>query len=529
MTLHILWKAVSSHLFLWPTVCKWHCTFCERQSHHIFSYNQQGVSDIEHLVKTVSSHIFLWPTGCEWQSTFCERQSPPIFSHDQKQVSDILLSKEVSLHLFLWPIASQWHCTFVKGSLSHLFLYDQQEVSDFAHVMVVKGSLITSFPMSTSMWVTLHIYMLWKVVSSHHFLWSTASEWHCTFCEKSHHIFLYDPQFVSNIAHFLKDSLTTSFSMTNRKWETLHILWKATSHTPHLFLWLIGSEWHCTFMKDSLFTSFSYAQQVVSDIAHFVKSSLITSFPMTNRKSVTLNILQEALLSHLFLWPTVSEWHCTFCERHSHHIFSYDQQQVSDITHFVKSSLITSFTMINSLWVTLHIVWKAVSLYLLLWPTASEWHCTFCERQSHHINSMWVTLHILWKAVSFIASFPMTNSMWVTLHILWKAVLSHLFLWPTVCEWHCTFCERQSHPIFSYGQQQVSGIAHFVKWSLITSLLWPTVCEWHCTFCEKQSHHTFFPMTNSEWVALHISWKAVSSHLFLWPIGSERHCTFCEM
>ena len=32
-----------------------------------------------------------------------------------------------------------------------------------------------------------------------------------------------------------------------------------------------------------------------------------------------------------------------FCERHdSHHIFSYEQQGVSDIAYFVKSSLITS-------------------------------------------------------------------------------------------------------------------------------------------------------------------------------------------
>ncbi len=225
-------------------------------------------------------------------------------------------------------------------------------------------------------------------------------------------------------------------------------------------------------------------------ITHFVKGSLITSLPMTNRLWVTLPILWKVVSSHLFLWPTGGVWNCTFFEWQSHHIFSYDQQVVSEISPFVKGSLITSF------------------------PTT---------------NRLWVTLHILWKG-SLITSFPMTNSKWVALHILWKEVSSHLFLWFTVCEWHCTFCERQSHYIFSYDQQGVSDIAHSVKGSLtITSFpmtnsewvalhncerkphwphlfLWPTVCEWHCMFCKR----------------------AVSSHLFLWPIGCEWHCKFCE-
>ena len=114
--------------------------------------------------------------------------------------------------------------------------------------------------------------------------------------------------------------------------------------------------------------------------------------------------------------------------------------------------------MANSLWVniTLHILWKVVSSHLFLWPTASEWHCIFCRRDSHHIFS----------------------------------------LWPTVCEQHssCTLCKRQSHHIFSYhDQQQVRDIpvAHSVKGSLIT----------------------FFPLTNSLWVAWwHIFWHTFSAH-----------------
>ncbi len=54
-------------------------------------------------------------------------------------------------------------------------------------------------------------------------------------------------------------------------------------------------------------------------------------------------------------------------------------------------------------------------------------------------------------------------------------------------DWQCVseiegFCERQSYHIFSYHQQGVSDIVNFVKGSLITS----------------------FPITNSEWVILHI-------------------------
>ena len=285
--------------------------------------------------------------------------------------------------------------------------------------------------------------MLWKAVWSHLFLWPTASEWHRTFCERrSDHTFSYDQQQVGDIAHLVKEGLITSFPMTNREWVTLHIVWKTV--WSHLFLWPTGCEWHCTFCERRSDHIFSYDQQLVSDIAHVVKDSLITSFPMTNSKWVTLHILWKKVWSHLFLWPTGSEWRCTLCERQSDHIFSYDQQVVSDIAHFVKGSLITSF--------------------------------------------------------------PMTNSLWVTLHMLWKAVWSHLFLWPTGCEWHCTFCERRSDHIFSYDQQPVSDIAHFVKGSLITS----------------------FPMTNREWVTLHILWKAVWSQLFLWWTACEWHFTFCE-
>ena len=190
-----------------------------------------------------------------------------------------------------------------------------------------------------------------------HLLWPTACEWHCTFQ--------------------VKGSLI------------------------HLFLWPIAGEWCCTFCERECHYIFSHDWQKVSDITHFVNSCLITSFHVSNRLWATLHISWMAVLSNILLWSTACEWCGTYCER-----------QTSPIT-------------------------------FLPMTKGSEWLSTFCERWSHNIR--------------------MINSEWVTLHIVWKTVSSHLFLWPTASEWQCTFCERQSCHIFCYDAQQVSGIAHFGK------------------------------------------------------------------
>ena len=275
-------------------------------------------------------------------------------------------------------------------------------------------------------WAAFHI--LWKAVSSHVFLWLKGSEWYYTL-----------------------GSVITPFPMTNSKWVAFHIWWKAVSSpvpiTKRKWVAFHICESHCHHIS-------FYDQQAVSSIPHFVKS-LITLFPMTKGSEWGSTFVKGGLIKS-FLWPTVCECHCTFCERWSDHVFSYDQQLVSDIAHFVKGSLITFF--------------------------------------------------------------PMTNRKWVTLHIL---VWSHLLQWPTACEWHCTFCERQSDHAFtfSYDQQQVSDIAHVVRGSLITSVPMTKGSEWQCGIAHfvKGSLITYFPITKRKWVALHILWKAVSSHIFLSP------------
>ena len=162
---YILWKEVWWHLFLWPTASKWHCILCERQSNGIFCYDQQRVCDI----------------------SFCERQ--PIMSSDSSPMTNSL-----------WVILHTWW----KAVLLSL-PYDQQRVSDIAQVLRKSLSpyfpVLSLFPMTNRMWVTLHIW--WKAVSTH---------------------LSYEQQFVSDIAHFVKGSLSTPIPMINSLWVTLHIL-----------------------------------------------------------------------------------------------------------------------------------------------------------------------------------------------------------------------------------------------------------------------------------------------------------------
>ncbi len=448
VTLHILWKAVSSYLLLWPTGSEWHCTFLKCNLITCFPMtNSEWVTFHILWMGWFLSHFCLWPTiASGWHCIFYETVSESyVHMTNSKWVISYILCKEVSSYLFLWSIASES--------------------------------------------VTLHI--LWKGVSSHLPLWPTACEWHCTLCERDHS-FSYDQQGVSDIEHLWKagdSSLAHLF--TGSEWD-----YTFCERQSHCIFAMTNSKWvrYCTFCERWSHHIFSYDQQPVSNITHFVKTSLMTLFPMTDSLWVILHILWNAVSSHLFQWLIACEWHCTFCERQSYHFFYYEQQEVSNITHYVKRSFITF-----SLWPTgsewLCTVCEMEPYHYLLWPTGCEWHCRFCERESYHI----ISYHQ--QEVSDIADF----------------VKGHLFLWTTASEWHCTFCERQSHHIFSCDQQEVSDIAHCVKGSLITSFpttnskwvkshiferdssylfLWPTVCEWDCTFCEQPSHPSF-NMTNS--------------------------------
>lgn len=125
-----------------------------------------------------------------------------------------------------------------------------------------------------------------------------------------------------------------------------------------------------------------------------------------------------------------------FVQRQSHHILCHNQQGVSDIADFLEGSLITSGTMIHREWVKFHIFCKGGLSHLFLWPIGSQWHCrVFWKRVSSHIvliNRLWVTFQSFHKR-SLITSCALTNRQWVTLHFFWY----HVFLpWQTVCEWY---------------------------------------------------------------------------------------------
>ena len=154
-------------------------------------------------------------------------------------------------------------------------------------------------------------------------------------------------------------------------------------------------------MTNSLWVSkavsshFSDNKQDVSDIIHFVKDSLITSFPMTNSLWVISHVQCEYIISNTmakesqqrcFIFPRIptydfnsilkgGEWFRPLCYR----IFwthCFVLQIVSNLASLVKGGFVTPMT-----------------------------------------NSMWATLHILWCG-SLVTPFPMIKRVWVTLYMM---------------------------------------------------------------------------------------------------------------
>ena len=341
--------------------------------------------------------------------------------------------------------------------------------------------------------------------------------------------------------------------MTNSMWVTLDFFFftmqshcisshdqQDVSDTGFVFLyhavslyfisWPIGSEWHW--------------------ICFSLPCSLIAFHPMTNREWVTLDWFFFTMQSHCISshdQQDVSDTAFVFFTMQSHCISSHDQQDVSD-TAFV-------------------VLYHAVSLHFIPWPTESEWHCICfslpCSLIAFHpmTNRMWVTLHLFFLPCSLIAFHPMTNRMWVTLHLLFFTM--HFIPWPTVCEWHwicfslpCSliafhpmtnrewvtlplfFFTMQSHCISSHDQQYVSDStfvflyhavsshsSHYQQYVSDTAFVflscavslhfipWPTGSEWHCICVSLPcSLIAFHPTTNRQWVTLHLCFFTMQSH-----------------
>ena len=147
--------------------------------------------------------------------------------------------------------------------------------------------------------------------------------------------------------------------------------------------------------EDKWHLIFSWNQQHVSEIAHFwktvasnliswskdgkehfIEGSLITSFPMDNRKWVTLftSINRSHHILHYML-TTGSKCYCIFyMQFHYIILFSIDCEWTFHNSP-AKSNLTMSSPLINSLWVVLPFFWKTILSHVQLWPIGSEQHC----------------------------------------------------------------------------------------------------------------------------------------------------------
>ena len=473
--------AISSHLILWPIGSEWHSTpFSARQSHHISSHDQQGVSGTPtfflpgnvitfHLMtnskwvtppflfQVISSHFIPWPTACEWYSLLCSARQ----SHHNHLMTNSL-----------WETLPSFFCQEIS---SH-FIPWWQEVSD-TPTFFLPCNLITFHLMTNSKWVTLHPFFC-QALSSHFIPWPTACEWHSPYFSamQPHHVSSHDQQGVSD---------TLPFSLPG--------------NLIRFHPWPTASEWHSPL---------------------FLPGNFITFHCMTNSLWVTLPLFFQAMSSDFIPWPTGSEWHYpVFSARQSHHISSHDQQLVSDTPLFSARQF------------------HPISFHDQ--QLVSELPPPFSARQSHHISShdqqgvCDTPLFLLGNLITF---HPMTNSEWVTLPLLFcQAISSYFIPWSTGSEWHFPlFPARQSHHIPSHGKQQVSEIPpFFVPGNLITfhlmtnslwvtlphsfcqaislhSIPWPTGSEWHSPLFLLIIH---LPMTNSLWVIPSFSFcQPASSH-----------------
>ena len=233
---------------------------------------------------------------------------------------------------------SMWVTLLYCSLINHVSSHDQQQVSDTA----LSCSLINHVSSHDQQGVSDT-----ALLQSHQsclISWPTACEWHHgLYCSLINHVSSHDQQAVSDTA-------------------LLHF------HQSCLIPWPTGCEWHCLIAVSSLM-----------------------SHPMTNSLWVTL-LDSDARQSH----------QCSFCDQQGgvsdtvlcpplyhpihdqqvvspvkvsttlFHSISYDEQQVT--VSDMPSLPVTSLHMINSRWVTVHLL----SCYdLISWlPTASGWSTT---------------------------------------------------------------------------------------------------------------------------------------------------------
>ena len=210
-----------------------------------------------------------------------------------------------------------------------------------------------SYPMTNSLWVTLPSFLWCDLISwptgsesyypsilwcRHLNPWSTECELHCHFSAMhSHHILSTNRKWVA-VTLPIFSAIQAHHISSPDKWEVSHTaLFLCLAGSSHLIQWPTGSE-SCSPSFLQAHHISSHDQEEVSQTALFVCHaglsplipwptaceshclfSLITSYPMANRKWITL----------------------PFSIMQAHHILTHDQQQVSH-TALYSVRLITS-------------------------------------------------------------------------------------------------------------------------------------------------------------------------------------------
>ncbi len=223
------------------------------------------------------------------------------------------------------------------------------------------------------------------------------SEWDYIFIWIWKASLLHNEQRVSDINFLFKASLTVSYPITNSKWVTWYICWKAIS--SHILPWSTASEWQNTFLNGYL-----------------------TIYPpVTNSLWVTLQFLKGSL-NICSLWLTDCEWHLNFL-KDSYYISH--QQEVGNIDFSLrKSHHLAKWTSGNGEW---HFEQQSYHTCHHPWPTGSEWQCTSFWKPVTSSNQQQVGVTILQFLKAHLTTSPpmITIRQWVTLHFSLKEV-SHV-------------------------------------------------------------------------------------------------------
>ena len=141
-----LWAILQGLKMQWNHI--FNCCQCSRLAFMLVQYFKHCLIEIAHgqqyvskiSLKSYATYSFSWPKGCEQHWRLCGRQPHHIFSYDQQGVSNIEYSEKGLIMSF--PMTNRECVTsHIVWKAHHILSFDQQEVSSIAHFL--KHCLIT--------------------------------------------------------------------------------------------------------------------------------------------------------------------------------------------------------------------------------------------------------------------------------------------------------------------------------------------------------------------------------------------------